>query len=187
VRSVAAYVRQRLPAHVFVPAIVLHATAAWSATDRVWTVFGLAVGLMTLLFVSFRLWDDLEDADHDCVVHPERLLPRGSRQPFRAVAAGLGLITAVCVSPGAEVLAGVGVLYGAAWAGYRVVRPRVTDVVWRYGFLLLKYPGFVWLVATAIGRPEPARLAAASVAAYLAACLYEAWHHDMRSRLGVVS
>jgi hypothetical protein len=176
-----------LPARVFVPAIVLHATAAWTTTDRVWTAFGPAVGLMTLLFVSFRLWDDLEDADHDCVVHPERLLPRGSRQPFRAVAAGLGLTVAVCVSPRAEVLAGVGVLYGIGWAAYRLVKPRVTDVVWRYGFLLLKYPAFVCLVALAIGRPEPARLAAASVAAYLAACLYEAWHYDVRTRLGVVS
>jgi hypothetical protein len=172
---------------VFVPAIVLHAAAASFATESAWPAFATAIGLMTLLFVAFRLWDDLEDADRDRVAHPDRLLPRASRDVFLALAAALVIVAGLLVARRAEALAGHVLLYGASWAGYRLVRPHVADLVWRYGFLLLKYPAFVWLVAITVGRPAPARLAAATVAAYLAACLYEAWHHDLRSRLGVTS
>ena len=62
--------------------------------------------------------------------------------------------------------------YGA----YRRARGHVPDGLWRFAILLIKYPAFVVVVATALGSPQADRLAAAAVAAYSTACVYEALH-----------
>lgn len=199
-----AYAAQRFPARVFVPAIVLHAAAAWWATpsaecgvrgaecgirsaecglcfdlaERPWSAFGIALGLMTLLVVQFRLWDDLEDIERDGAAHPDRVLVNSCRKPFHVLLIALATATGALFATRGPALAGFALLYCAFWVAYRRVRPRIVDALWRYGILLLKYPAFVGLVALSLGRPVPARLATAVVAAYLGTSFYEAWHHD---------
>ncbi len=202
--AIFAYAAERFPARLYVPAIVLHAAAAWWATPSAecgvrsaecgvrsagcelccdlaelpWSAFGIALGLMTLLFVQFRLWDDLEDIERDRVAHPDRVLVTSRRQPFHVLLMALAATCCAVFATRGAALAGFALLCGASWVGYRRLRPRIADTLWRYGVLLPKYPAFVALVSLCLGRPVPGRLVAAVVAAYLGTSFYEAWHHD---------
>lgn len=187
-RSLAAYFAQRFPSRVFVPAIALHAAAAWWASANAaprFTDLGAAMTSMTLLFMQFRLWDDLQDADRDRATHPDRVLVTSRRRPFEILLWALTAAAGAGLARRGIALAGFGGLCVAFIVAYRAVRPRIADVPWRYGVLLVKYPAFVALVALSLGPPAAARLLAAALAAYLVTSLYEAWHHDRRAGLGV--
>jgi hypothetical protein len=194
VRSIAAYLTERFPSRVFVPAIALHASAAWWAAgvtrlgpvDSPWRSFGAALGVMTLLFMQFRLWDDLEDLDRDRATHPDRVLVASRRRPFQVLLVMLTAAAGFALAARGRALFAFGILCVVFLGAYRFVRPRVADAHWRYGVLLLKYPAFVGVVALGLGRPDASRLVAAALAAYLVTSLYEAWHHDRHVGLGVV-
>jgi hypothetical protein len=186
VTSIAAYLKERFPARIFVPAIAFHAAAAWWASDARWRGFGAALVAMTLLFVQFRLWDDLHDLDRDRAAHPGRVLVRSRRRPFQILLVMLTGGAGLALARRGLALVAFAIVCAAFLSAYRLVRPLIADAQWRYGVLLLKYPVFVGLVALSLGRPDDHRLVAAALAAYLVTSLYEVWHHDHHAGLGVV-
>ena len=180
IRQCAAYVAERFSPAIFVPALAVHVALALWVADVSPTLARLvqAGGMAALLLLQFRLWDDLEDRERDRVSHPDRVLVRAAPTPFRWVLAALGLTNLVvfAAAPSGVAFAGIIALDAGFLAAYRL-RARLTDHVWRFRVLLLKYPAFVGLVATAIGVPRPGPLALAMGAMYAAACGFEVFHN----------
>ena len=73
----------------------------------------------------------------------------------------------------------------ACVAAYRL-RARMSDRVWRFRILLLKYPIFVALLAAAAGTPPPVRLAVAMAVMYAAAVSCYEIHHNRRPTAGAL-
>jgi hypothetical protein len=174
----AAYVAERLPARLVVPVVAVLTIAA-RAGSSAQAVTGAArdAVLIVCLFAQFRLWDDLADRARDSVRHPGRTLVRASSdRPFLAWAAGLGLLNAALVAlacpgwtPTAIYLAIALVTVG--WYHVRTGRSLAGDHL-----LLLKYPAFVAIAASARPIERPVVFACSVLSVYLAACVYEAIH-----------
>ena len=184
IRLCAAYVAERFRPAIFIPALALHVVLVLWVVDVSPTPARLvqAGGMAALLLLQFRLWDDLEDRERDRVTHPDRVLVRAAPTPFRWVLAAIGLTNLVvfAAAPSSVALVGIITLDGGFGAAYRL-RSRLKDHVWRFRVLLLKYPAFVGLIATAIGTPRPGPLAVAMGAMYAAACGFEVFHNHHRT------
>ena len=180
IRLSAAYLAERFRPAIFVPALALHVALVLWVVGVSPTPARLvqASGMAALLLLQFRLWDDLEDREHDRVAHPDRVLVRAAPTAFRWVLAAIGLTNLVVFAAGPSGVAfgGLIALDGGFGAAYRL-RARLKDHVWRFRVLLLKYPAFVGLVATSIGMPRPGPLAVAMGAMYAAACGFELFHN----------
>jgi hypothetical protein len=186
-RLFAAYLRERFRPAIFIPAIVLHTVAAlWASgiAPTPGTIIQSAV-LITLLMLQFRLWDDLEDREHDRTAHPERLVVHVDAKPFWRAVAGLAALTiALLAARGSEAtLAGMALLNVFFCTAYRAIRPSLPDFAWRFHILLLKYPVFVVLIATMNGAAPAGRLTFAAFVIYGCSCAYEALH-NRRAILG---
>ena len=169
-----AYVGQRFPAAVFVPAVGLLAVAAWAVVETR-SLPGLlrSTGLMALLIAEFRVWDDIEDREVDRQRHPERVMTVGTAAPFWGLAGALCAAAAIALAATPLAVAGLATIHGGMLWAYRRIRPRITDRAWRYVVLPLKYPAFVLLVTLALGETSPASAAVAASLSYLGACVYE--------------
>lgn len=178
-RALRDYLAERVRPGVFVPALAgLWLSACWAAgIGHPWSAYVLSLLLMAVLILQFRLWDDLEDVERDRLVHPDRLLVRSPLRPFHRL---LGTVTVLAIglsaAVGPVVFAGVAGLDVLFLLAYRLIRPHVPDVVWRFFVLLAKYPAFVCLAAVAIGAAPDGRLAIAMFAAMTGACAFEAVH-----------
>ena len=177
----AAYLGERFKPGIFGPAAaVLTAAALWAVGTGVHATSVVAtLGLAVMLLLQFRLWDDLEDLERDRRSHPARVLVRADPAPFRLACVVLGAanIVALMILPSrvaAESLACLDLFF---WLSYGPLRPRLSDRVWRFQILLLKYPAFVGVLASAVGAPIRLRLIAAALLVYLCACAYEASHN----------
>jgi hypothetical protein len=183
-RLFSAYFVQRVNPRVYIPLIFgLWLAALWAAGER--TAGGrlaLSLVLIALLILQYRLWDDLEDVEPDRRVHPERVLTQAAAPPFRWLLAALAAMAlAMAAAAGATVLAAVTTVDVVFLAAYRVIRPHVPEVVWRYPLLLAKYPAFVLLAAMTAGLARPnGRTALAMLVAMTGACMYEALHDPRR-------
>jgi hypothetical protein len=184
-----AYLRERFPLRIFAPAAAgLAAAASWAstATPTAATLIHAST-LSALLMLQFRLWDDLEDRAHDRAAHPERLLVRTAAAPYRRALTYLALANVVlCRIGGWPAAVEIALLDLAFHVAYRRIRRHVPDGVWRFPVLLIKYPAFVVVLATVLGAPQPGRLAAAALVAYMTACCHEALH-GRRHLAGVTS
>jgi len=169
-----AYVAERFPPAVFVPAIGLLAAAAWApVAPHSLPALLRSTALMVLLVAEFRVWDDLEDRDVDRQRHPERVLTDGSAAPFWYLTGVLCALAVMAVAPTPRAVAGLTLLHASTFWAYRRLRPRIADRAWRYVVLPLKYPAFVLLVTLALGDASPALAAAAVSLTFLGACVYE--------------
>lgn len=178
-----AYLRERFPLRIFgFAAAGVVAAAHWASTATPTPVtLVYASALSALLLLQFRLWDDLEDRAHDSAAHPERVLVRTPAAPFRRALMWVTLTNvALCGVSGSTAALEIAFLDVSFFAAYRQTRRHVPDGVWRFSILLIKYPAFVVVVATVLGTPQAARLAAAAATAYVTACLYEALHGRRR-------
>jgi len=180
-KTLAAYVRERFPPLVFVPAILGLTALAISIPDSGWAIVPVAraLVLMSLLFLQFRLWDDLEDRDRDAQTHPERVLVGSAPRPFwwamvALASINLGMVKEVG-TPAA--LGALSALDLAARVAYSWLRGIVSERVWTQWILLTKYPAFVAIVALALGPTVWQRLLVASVGAFVIAQFYERWHN----------
>jgi hypothetical protein len=184
-----AYLRERFRLKVFGPAATMLAAAALWATGLRPTAasVALALGVGVGLLLQFRLWDDLEDLERDRVRHPERVLVGANPVQFQLIGiilAGANVLILAVLSPIAALgLVGLDISFLIA---YTTLRRWLSDRVWRFHVLLLKYPVFVCLIAAPVGRVLPWRLLAASCVVYVCACTYETLH-DRRLPLGVIS
>lgn len=135
-----------------------------------------AVFLLAAIAV-FRLWDDLADVEYDRSRHPDRVLVQSrDRRPYIAlVTAGLALLALALRGDTRDLLAYLGlvallvVLYHSG-AGRRLPRPA------RSGLVLIKYPLFVYLLAT-----PSLRAWLAALALYLLLLAFE-WRDDAALR-----
>jgi hypothetical protein len=180
-----AYLAERVRPRVFVPALVglwvmslwTSGTAAEAPTFTTVLACLRSLLLLTLLVFQFRLWDDLEDRERDRRSHPHRVLVRSNASPFRWLLAAVAVTgVAIAAATSRSVLAGVVSLNVLGIVAYRVIRPRVPEVVWRFPIVLAKYPAFVALTAMAIGGGSWSRLTLATLVVMTGACVFEAIH-----------
>ena len=136
-----------------------------------------------LALAHFRLWDDLADRASDAITHPNRVLVRASSlRPFIAVCVALGAAAlAMALARGVVAAASLAALQIglAAWYALRGRRSLAGTCV-----VLTKYPVLVLAAASDRISLSPAPIAAAAIAAYVAACAYEAWHDPAAFSLG---
>lgn len=178
---------------IALPSSVWPSLRAWRATRLSWMRFGplallvawaaslgaafdghafaLRLALAFMLIAQFRLWDDLADRVRDRVAHPNRVLPRTEDvRAFVAVCVAVGGMNALALGVwrGPAAVVGLGLLIAGLGVWYRlhVGRGAVHAHV-----LLLKYPAFVWLLASPTAGPWTIGLAAAAV--YAAICAFE--------------
>ena len=184
-----AYLRARFPLRIFgFAAIGIAVAARWASTAPPASAALVgATALSVLLLLQFRLWDDIEDRDHDRTAHPERVLVRTPAAPYRRALMYVALTNvAICGVAGSTAAIEIVFLDLGFYAAYRRIRRYVPDAMWRFSILLIKYPAFVVVVATVLGVPQGGRLSAAAMAAYATACVYEALH-GRRHVAGVTS
>ena len=180
-----AYGAQRVRPAVFVPAMLLLAAAACAAAGaRSPLAFAHAAGLVAILVIQFRLWDDLEDRESDRLTHPDRVLTQGPIGVFAVALVTLAGIALAAFAPAPPALLGLVALDAIAWWTYRRLRARLSEPVWRYLVLPVKYPAFVVLTSLALGSASVEPVAIAALITYLGACGYEAWH-SRTSSVGV--
>lgn len=166
---------------------------AWRATRLPWIRFGLLALLVAwaasvdiafdpyalatrfvlafMLIAQFRLWDDLADRARDRIEHPNRVLARIENvRAFVVACAVLGATNALALHAcgGPATVAGLALLSSAvgAWYRFHTGRSAVHAHV-----LLLKYPVFVFLLASPFAAASTLALAAVSV--YSAICAFE--------------
>jgi 4-hydroxybenzoate polyprenyltransferase len=171
----AAYARERLPVQLLLPASVGLALVAVGLETP--ATLSVAVVTAGLLVAQFRIWDDLADRHRDTMDHPDRVLVNAdSVTPVRIACAGLTAANFGWVFArdgfGASLALLIALNGGAGvWYARRGVRTAAADHL-----LLAKYPAIVAIVAGTRLTVDPARTLLAMVSAYLAACVYEAWH-----------
>ncbi len=176
---VIAYLAERFPLAVFAPAFLLIVGAVTWSMDTVTNGAIARTSLLALvLVVQFRLWDDMEDADRDRVTHPERILVRSPARPFRVLHVALLIAAgAACATRPPAFIAFIS-LEAAFWWTYRHLRRHISEDAWRFGAVLMKYPGLMVVLSLAAGAVSPLRLALAATAAYICASAYELWHTE---------
>ena len=123
--------------------------------------------LAGLLVVSFRIWDDLADRDHDRTHHPARVLNRPAAVgPVWVLLAGFGVLTAAVLGELGSVRSLV-VLLAAVYQGL----PRLTgNRFLRTQLVLAKYPAFIFILGIS---GWTGRVVACAAAAYLLVSLHE--------------
>jgi hypothetical protein len=172
---VIAYVIERFPPGIFVPAAVGIAGAvrvASSGADASWLVDS---ALALLLIAQFRLWDDLADRDVDRLTHPARVLARAERiGPYVTSCVTLAILNLAASAwrgglVGLLVLAALDVSFVAWYAG-RSSQRTVIGCLW----MVAKYSVFVIVMAARSSIFSHLLLAASAI--YAAACAYEIWH-----------
>ena len=174
VRDLLVYTRDRVPWLFFgalATATVL--LARWGGSSN---SFNLTLTILVDILLAYallwqlRLWDDLVDLPQDRIHHPHRLLVKvRSTTPFVAATvlvflANLAWLWTRTWPPHAWLLYLGLALILAAW--YCVLRHRLRSPVLHYHVILLKYPGLVYLLASASHIPWRGMLCA-----YLAACV----------------
>jgi len=171
-----AYLRTRLPPHVFVPlALFLCGAAVVGQAGRVPYE---RIVLAWALVAQFRLWDDLADRDGDRTEHPDRVLARAtSLAPFHLLASALFLVNLgwLLPSPGPTLVLflALNALFLVWYAGLRRACPfRLVGA----HVVLLKYPAFVYVLAAPAGPWPDARLAVTLALVYLTFCVHEGLH-----------
>jgi hypothetical protein len=168
------YARERLgPMPAVMLWIAVRAAHPWQGAAAA----GLDLVQMALLFVQFRLWDDMADRHQDRIAHPDRVLPRArSTMPFLATWGVLAIVNGALIltRPGARdalLVFGTLVIALAGWYARRGARSAVGD-----HFLLTKYPAIVVIVCGGVWEVASWNGLLTLGVVYLAACVHEAWH-----------
>ena len=173
------YRRERLPLRlVLTVSLLLAAAAAIAVSSYGWTALLWNLVLAALMFVQFRIWDDLADIERDRDEFPGRVLCNVSqRTPFWFavvgffMTAGLGIL---CLKSQVSAIT-FGALNMLFLLWYHAIRRffgRLLNVI----AVLAKYPAFVFVIADAPIQYR-ARTATIVSVVYVGACLYEVLHN----------
>lgn len=156
------YLRERYPVRRFVPlALLVSGAGILASPDFARMTLEGAAGswlramlIAYLVILAFRVWDDLEDSEHDAHFHPERITVRvKSATPFlilQLTAAALAsLLVLTGPQPGMRLLALLllGVMLGI-W--YRTRAALDASPVAGALILLAKYPVIAYVAAPAL-------------------------------------
>lgn len=181
--SVYAYARERYPARLFVPLAVflgVAALASGSARPAAGLPASLAVSsaLAFVLIFQFRLWDDLEDREHDRTTHPERVMSRAATpKPFRLLLVVVTVMNlALVAARGGVRLAALVALEVALLAWYRARGSRTPAAFLPHHIVLAKYPVLVFVVSPVDASPHAEEFALVAAIVYLCCCLHEVLH-----------
>jgi SAM-dependent methyltransferase len=153
-----AYCRERL-ATARIAGLVLLLWLLAALTSPPATIAAGCAGLLltALLVAQFRLWDDLADLARDRIAHPQRVLVQSAAtSSFAGLAAiaTLPILGLLLLAPDAPVRIGGYALIAACVAVlYAAQRKAPARPSWLALALLLKYAGFVLLIAAEPGRP----------------------------------
>ena len=180
------YLRERYPARRFVPlASLLGGTGMLAARGLASTTLEDAAGawlraalLAYLLVLAVRVWDDLEDREHDAPLHPRRITVRvTSATPFLIIQGAAAALAAVLVltgpQPGARLLMllVLGVVLGL-WYRFRKAlgAPPIAGAL----VVLSKYPAIAYVAAPVLwSAPSFAYATPFLLALYVALCVHE--------------
>ncbi len=188
INDLAKYQQTRFPVRLFLPLALFLCTASlvtgWPPNLPAWT--GHVLLACTLLF-QFRLWDDLNDLARDRRDHPERILSRSkSLAPFYA-ATGLSFVINLVLLLWLYSTIAVGIfltlnLTFLAW--YQLAGKFKIHATVAYHIILIKYPIFVLLLASADLATEVRSMLYAMAVVYFSFCVYELLHdQQLRSIL----
>jgi len=173
------YRGERLPIRLVLTVAVLLAVAVVAISARVDAgTLAINVALNALLFMQFRLWDDLVDVDVDRTRFPDRVLC----QPIRLTKFWLTLLVLFAFNGAVLLLKSrqsvlVFVALNAVffvWYHARSYFSRFANVM----VVLTKYPVIAFVVA---GAPMPQNrtpVIAITSVVYACACLYEFLHNN---------
>lgn len=186
------YVRERLPARIFVPlSLFLAAAAGIGAGASDLAGYVLRSGVAFTLVLQFRLWDDLESLVSDRIAHPWRLL---CRMPdpvlvFRLLpilaAINLAFVYGLSSNWTRPVL--LLVLVSLFALGYHLARRVRLRPLGASHLLLLKYPMFVWILSPPRVPELSVPLLLAMAAVFLSFAIHEILHDDgLRSAPGAM-
>ena len=174
------YRRERLPMALVVSVAALLTVAAPVASGKVSAADVLRNMLLAgSLVIQFRLWDDLNDIDHDRINHPDRVLCRlVSHTPFRIVLAILFVMNSVALSllkspQTATVFIVLNIVF-LLW--YRVLREYFSAFL-HVHVVLTKYPVFAFLIADEPTAKNKTSIVLMMVVVYGGACIYEYLHN----------
>lgn len=182
------YIRERLPARIFIPASLFIAAGAGIGADvSDFTGYILRSCVAFGLVLQFRLWDDLESLAHDRSVHPTRLLCRmpdtGLISRLLPILAAANIAFVYCLTSNWTRTVLVVALVAVFAFGYRCARHVQLGPLGASHVLLLKYPMFVWILSPLPGLETPLSLLLAMVAVFLGFSIHEVLHDD-RLRVG---
>lgn len=137
---------------------------------------GLAI---FFLIMAFRIWDDLEDREHDRVHHPDRIIAKtDSTTQFALlglVFLSLGIALLFAQQNAVPRIVALGIVAGVTGVWYRVRKPSTRRTPGLY-LVLIKYPVFTYAAAPG---PLPSltgmwpRGFVILAAIYVAICIYE--------------
>ncbi|HUQ48968.1 MAG TPA: hypothetical protein VM053_12110 [Gemmatimonadaceae bacterium] len=194
------YMIERYPARRFVVlAILLSGTGILAApvahrADLVGMFASPIRGALIayLIVLAFRVWDDLEDRNHDVVAHPDRItVSPEATAPLRKLALMSGGAATTLFAFGVEplyrlLICALLVIALAVW--YRTRRSLSPSPVFAAHIVLAKYPVIAYLVAPGT-LADGSRVAVATpvfIAIYLLLCIHEALDDPelFRSRFG---
>lgn len=175
------YRRERLPTALVLTVAALLVAAATAVSES----FGAAdvvrkMAIAGLLVTQFRLWDDLNDIDHDRTNHPERVLCRlVSHSHFRIVLVILFVINSLAVSLSKSPLVATVffVLNVVFLLWYRVLRDSFGTFL-HVHLVLIKYPVFAFLIADEPASKNKITVVVTMAVVYGGACIYEFLHNS---------
>lgn len=139
-----------------------------------WTGAVARVGIVGLLVLQFRLWDDLADREHDGMHHPERVLPRSTQlHCFHLLLATLIAVTLAwlaALDQGISRMIAYGGIAAMLALVYFLPLALPHGRFLRAQLVLLKYPCFILLPLASPGQRVPL---AGAMACYLTLSLYD--------------
>jgi len=184
--SLTSDIREYLQTRILQPRIIalwaLILIGVWSCwfpqeTERLAWRAAIDVAFSGLLLTSFRLWDDLADAEHDAVVDPDRTLcltsHRGSFNHLR----DLLVVANVLIAAATRNVSQVGILVALTclmivwYSGL----PRYRWPVVNYHIVLLKYPFFIFVLAPSAVSLVTSSSVSTAVTIYLLLSVYEVY------------
>jgi len=179
-RELTAYLRERYDGRRFVPlALLLGVVGMVADGSRFDSPAALmqSVVISYLLVLAFRVWDDIEDREHDRREHPERVLSRSRMTApwLGVVAVAFSLSTAmVAFGPRSDVRLGI-VAAGAValFAWYRVRRVVRASPLVGMSVVFAKYPMIAFVAAPPSQPVSPLLTALSLIGLYAALCSYE--------------
>jgi len=174
------YRKSRLPGGIFVPLAVALLLASLPLTWPT-TLVGAATNLLLAytLVAAFRLLDDLADLPRDRREYPQRVLSRAvSTVHFHIVTVTFLIINAVIIGltrPRTSLALYIALVV-ALTVWYCIPGRMVCRGVPNYHVVLLKYPAFVYLLASDTPAMRAVLLISIMVSVYLCVCIYEIAH-----------
>lgn len=173
--EIATYARERLlTRRVMALCALVAGIALLVESPLIWTEAVARAGIIGLLVLQFRLWDDLADREHDGIHHSGRILPRSTQiHCFHLLLATLVIVTLAWLATLDQSISRM-IAYGGIAAVLALVYLLPLALphgrFFRAQLVLLKYPCFILLTLASPWQRVPL---AGALACYLTLSVYD--------------